>query len=59
MPVAALAATDCILHLWCPSSMLPAALDVVAAWGFTFKKVGFIWNKLNPSGEGRHMGNGN
>ena len=58
MPVAALAATDCILHLWCLSSMLPAALDVVAAWGFTFKKVGFIWNKLNPSGEGRHMGNG-
>ena len=58
IPVAALAATDCILHLWCLSSMLPAALDIVAAWGFTFKKVGFIWNKLNPSGEGRHMGNG-
>ena len=50
--------TDCILHLWCLSSMLPAALDVVATWGFTFKKIGFVWNKLNPSGVGRHMGNG-
>lgn len=58
MPVPQLAGKDAILHLWCLSSMLPQALEVIAAWGFEFKKVGFVWNKLNASGEGRHMGPG-
>ena len=31
------AAADCVLFLWAPLSMLPQALDVIAAWGFTYK----------------------
>jgi N6-adenosine-specific RNA methylase IME4 len=27
-------------------------LDVITAWSFQFKSVGFVWVKLNPSGEG-------
>lgn len=57
-PVARLAADDAVLHLWCPSSMLDQGFEVIDAWGFVFKKIGFVWGKLNPSGEGRHMGNG-
>jgi N6-adenosine-specific RNA methylase IME4 len=45
MPVASLAARDCVLYLWCPGSMLEQGLDVIKAWGFTFKKVGHVWVK--------------
>jgi N6-adenosine-specific RNA methylase IME4 len=31
---------------------LPQALDVMAAWGFTYKTVGFYWAKLNKSAGG-------
>lgn len=57
-PVAPLAAPDSLLHLWCPSSMLEQGLQVIAAWGFTFKKVGFIWTKTVDDGTARKMGNG-
>lgn len=38
------AADDCILFLWATSPMLPDALRVMEAWGFTYKSH-FIWNK--------------
>jgi hypothetical protein len=31
---------------------LPGALDVIAAWQFEYKTVGFTWVKQNKSGEG-------
>jgi len=45
LPVGGLAARDCVLMLWAVDSMLPQALAVGAAWGFTFKTVGFYWAK--------------
>lgn len=48
LPVADWAAADCVLFLWATDPLLPAALDVVRAWGFTYKTVGFYWAKLNP-----------
>jgi N6-adenosine-specific RNA methylase IME4 len=38
------AAKDCVLFLWATAPMLPAALAVMAAWGFTYKSH-WIWNK--------------
>src|SRR5262249_46156584 len=38
------AADDCILFLWATAPMLPQALDVMAAWGFTYKSQ-FVWAK--------------
>ncbi len=35
MPVPA--AADCVLFLWATVPMLPQALEVIAAWGFTYK----------------------
>jgi N6-adenosine-specific RNA methylase IME4 len=45
LPVADLAAKDSVLLLWAVDPMIPEALQVGAAWGFTFKTVGFVWAK--------------
>lgn len=37
-------AADCVLFLWATVPMLPEALQVVAAWGFTYKS-NFLWLK--------------
>lgn len=47
LPVEVLAAKDCLLFLWATFPMLPEALRLIKAWGFTFKTVGFLWLKLN------------
>lgn len=56
LPVEALAAADCLLWLWAVSPMLPQALEVIAAWGFTFKTAGH-WAKVGRSGK-QHFGTG-
>lgn len=45
LPVAASAARDCVLLMWAVDPMLPQALDVGRAWGFTYKTTGFVWAK--------------
>ena len=45
MPVAPLAAKDCVLFLWATMPQLPEALDTIAAWGFEYKTTGFTWIK--------------
>lgn len=58
LPVADLAAPDCVLFLWSINTMLPLALETMEAWGFRFSTVAFTWAKQNPSGDGMHMGLG-
>jgi N6-adenosine-specific RNA methylase IME4 len=58
LPVAAHATSDCVLLLWACDPMLPQALDVISAWGFQYKTVGFYWTKLNKSGNGLFTGLG-
>jgi N6-adenosine-specific RNA methylase IME4 len=48
LPIGELAADDCALFMWATSPMLPQALAVMAAWGFTFKTVAFYWAKTTP-----------
>ena len=45
--------------MWATFPMLKEALDVIEAWGFTYKTVAFNWVKQNKSGEGLFMGLGN
>lgn len=52
--VQSIAADDCVLFLWATAPMLPQALDVLAAWGFTYKTHA-IWFKRR-AGEGRGTG---
>jgi N6-adenosine-specific RNA methylase IME4 len=58
LPVARLAADDCVLLMWAVMPELPGALEVIAAWGFEYKTVGFTWIKENKSGEGLFWGMG-
>jgi len=58
LPIKRLAAVDSVLHLWCMDWLLPAALELIEEWGFRFIKVGFVWVKQNPSGDGLFMGLG-
>ncbi len=50
LPVADLAAPDCLLWLWATNPMLPQAIAVMAAWGFEFKTAGH-WTKLTKHGK--------
>lgn len=47
LPVERLAGKDCLLFLWATFPMLPEALRLIGAWGFTFKTVAFVWLKQN------------
>jgi N6-adenosine-specific RNA methylase IME4 len=58
LPVAALAADNCVLFMWAVMPQLPEALEVIRAWGFEYKTAGFCWLKNNRSGEGFFTGLG-
>ena len=47
LPVAEWAADDAVLLLWTTDPLLEKAFDVIRAWGFMYKTVGFYWAKLN------------
>ncbi|MFP6740559.1 MAG: MT-A70 family methyltransferase [Alphaproteobacteria bacterium] len=50
LPVADWASKDSILLLWVTDPLLPKGLELLDAWGFTYKTVGFYWAKLNKAG---------
>jgi len=58
LPVADRAADDAILLMWATDPLLDKAMEVVRAWGFTYKTVGFYWVKQNASSEGFFTGMG-
>jgi N6-adenosine-specific RNA methylase IME4 len=58
LPVSDLAADDCALLLWSVWPELRGALDVIKAWGFTYKTAGFVWVKQNNASPGLHWGMG-
>ena len=58
LPVATHAADDCVLLLWVIDPLLDKALEVIRAWGFAFKTVGFYWAKTNTKSHGFFTGLG-
>lgn len=50
LPVAEIAAKDCALFMWTIDTHVQMALDVIAAWGFTYKTRAFVWAKTNAGG---------
>lgn len=57
LPVGEIAAKDACLFLWATNPMLPQALEVMSAWGFTYKTVAFAWAKRTKHGKW-HIGTG-
>jgi N6-adenosine-specific RNA methylase IME4 len=45
LPVAAVAAKDCLLFMWTVSHLQSQAFDVGRAWGFEPVSVAFVWDK--------------
>ena len=52
LPVPSICAEDAVLFMWCSNSLLPDALQVVTAWGFTFK-TSMVWDK-GVAGQGAY-----
>lgn len=44
MPVADLCEENAHLYLWCPNGLIPQALEVINAWGFTYR-CSMVWIK--------------
>ena len=50
LDVNSIAADDCILFLWTTGPQLANAIELGEAWGFEYKTVAFVWDKMvhNP-----------
>lgn len=50
LDVNSIAADDCILFLWTTGPQLANAVELGEAWGFEYKTVAFVWDKMvhNP-----------
>jgi N6-adenosine-specific RNA methylase IME4 len=57
LPVGEIAESTANLYLWCPNALLPDALAVMKAWGFTYKS-NIVWHKVRKDGgsDGRGVG---
>ena len=51
IPVADIAADDCVLFLWVTFPCLEESLELIKAWGFTYKTCGFTWVKRNKKSD--------
>jgi len=57
LPVASLAAAQSHLYMWVPNALLMEGLEVMRAWGFTYK-TNLVWYKIRKDGgpDGRGVG---
>lgn len=57
LPVADYAREKSHLYLWCPNALIAEALEVMKAWGFTYK-TNIVWYKVRKDGgpDGRGVG---
>ena len=57
LPVQAHVADKAHLYLWCPNALMAEGLEVMRAWGFTYK-THLIWYKIRKDGgpDGRGVG---
>ena len=57
LPVEGVAAETAHLYRWTPNALLPEALEVMDAWGFSYKS-NLIWHKVRKDGgsDGRGVG---
>ncbi len=58
LPVRDISEGDCALFLWTTWPNVPQAIEVIKAWGFEYKTIGFLWVKLNKKIDTLFWGNG-
>lgn len=59
LPVSNISSENSILFLWSTMPMIPNALQVLSAWGFSYKTVAFTWVKRNKKAYSWFWGMGN
>lgn len=47
LPISNLADQGCVLLIWVTNPFLSEALKLIEHWGFEYKTVFFVWNKIN------------
>jgi len=47
LPVNEISKDDCILFMWSTNPHLAQAIELGKAWGFEYKTVAFVWDKMN------------
>ena len=47
IPVHEIAKGDCLLFMWTTNPHLAQAIELGEAWGFEYKTVAFVWDKMN------------
>lgn len=57
LPVSDVCEDTAHLYMWTPNALLPEALQVMSAWGFTYKS-NIVWHKIRKDGgsDGRGVG---
>jgi len=58
LPVGELADKNCACFLWCVDPLLDKGFATLAAWGFRFVTVAFVWAKRTKTDAAWHMGTG-
>lgn len=58
LPVNEIADDNAVLFMWTTFPMLPESLEIVKAWGFTYKTNAFTWVKRNKKSNSWFWGMG-
>ncbi len=58
LPINKIADENCMLFMWVTFPNLQIGLDVIKAWGFDYRTLGFSWIKLNKKNEKPFFGIG-
>ena len=58
IPVKDITADDAVLFMWVTMPKLNEVLDLIKAWGFTYKTAAFVWVKQNRKSESLFWGMG-
>lgn len=58
LPVGEIAADNCALFMWITFPCLYEGVDVLTAWGFTYKTIAFVWVKQNKKSDSLFWGMG-
>ena len=47
IPVQQISQDDCLLFMWVTNPHLKQGIELGTSWGFDYKTVGFVWDKMN------------
>jgi len=58
LPIKKICDKDCVLLLWVTAPCLEEGLELIKAWGFTYKTIAFTWIKQNKKSDSLFWGMG-